>query len=115
VGLQLKEDFFVSKISIAILLLLVHLNAYAYPIHQLTGAVEQVIDRTIFLNNEKFRPSGYASSLPGWVIQGSEVTISYSCNELGDCYYIDIAEANGDLPLMDKINQELLDFERVFP
>lgn len=104
-----------SKYFIVIALLLMHFHAYAYPIHQLSGTVEQVIDRTIIINDEKFRPSGYASSLPNWVMQGAELTISYSCNELGDCYYIDVVETNGSLPIMDKINQELLDFERVFP
>lgn len=91
------------------------IHAYAYPIHQLSGTVEQVIDRTIIINDEKFRASGYASSLPPWIIPGSEVTISYSCNELGECYYIDIVETDGELPLKEKINQDLLDYGRVFP
>lgn len=103
------------KLLTIIALLLMHFHAYAYPIHQISGTVEQIVDRTIIIKNEKFRPSGYASSLPKWVTKGSEVTISLSCNELGECYYIDIVEVNGDLPLMDKINQDLLEFERIFP
>lgn len=104
-----------KKILFAILIFFIHLNAYAYPIRLIEGQVSQIIDRTIVINEAKFRPSGYAAALPKWLIEGSDVTISYSCNELGDCYYIDVVQPNEPLTIMDKINQELLDFERVFP
>ncbi|SFL97799.1 hypothetical protein SAMN05421830_110133 [Desulfomicrobium norvegicum] len=104
-----------SKILIIILVLLIHIHAYAFPVLQQSGTVERVFDRSIIIKNTKFSPSGYASSLPNWIIHGSEVTISYSCDELGDCYYIDIVKPNEELPLMEKINQDLLDFERIFP
>jgi len=104
-----------SKILFAILALSIYLNAYAYPIRQMDGKVSQIIDRTIVMHEEEFRPSGYASALPKWLHEGLDVTISYSCNELGECYYIDVVQPNGSLTIMDKINQDLLDFERIFP
>lgn len=103
------------KIFIPLMVLLVHINAYAYPLRQLDGNVEKVIDRTIFIDNEKFRPSSYAATLPKWVSEGTIIKMSYACDELGDCYYIDIVAPGEPLPVMDKINKELLSFERVFP
>jgi hypothetical protein len=104
-----------SKLALTTLLFLICFNAYAYPVTPVSGTVEKIIDRSIYINNEKFIPSGYAPFLPKWVTLGAEVTISFSCNELGDCYYIDVVESNSSLPLMDKINQELLELKRVFP
>ncbi len=103
------------KIFIPLMVLLIHINAHAYPLRQLDGTVEKVIDRTIIIDNEKFRPSGYASTLPKWISEGTLVNMSYACDELGDCYYIDIVAPGEPLPIMDKINKELLSFERVFP
>jgi hypothetical protein len=103
------------KIFIPIIALLLYINAYAYPLRQMDGTVEKITNRTLTINAEKFRPSGYASSIPKWVTEGSTVKISYACDELGDCYYIDIVEPDGSLTIMDKINKELLSFERVFP
>jgi predicted GTPase len=115
VGLQLKEVSTMLRIFISAIIILIHVNAYAYPIRQIDGTVEKIIDRTIIINEEKFRPSGYASALPQWVVEGSVIKMSYACNELGECYYIDIVETDGKLSIMNKINQELLNFERVFP
>ncbi len=103
------------KILVPIVLLLLCVNAHAYPIRQMDGTVEKVTDRTMTINDEKFRPSGYASAIPKWVTEGTAVTISYACDELGDCYYIDIVTPGDSLSIMEKINKELLSFERVFP
>lgn len=98
-----------------ILFLLATICCFAYPIAQFSGTVARIVDRSIIINDYTFRPSGYAPFLPDWVKQGSEVTISYSCNELGECFYIDIVQVDDDLPIKEKINQNLLDFRRVFP
>ncbi len=103
------------KIPISLIFFLISFTVHAYPLRQIDGTVDKIIDRSLIINEEKFRPSGYASSLPEWITEGSVVKISYACDELGECYYIDIVEPDGSLSIMEKINKELLSFERVFP
>lgn len=94
---------------------LIYSVTYAYPIYQTTGTVESVYVTKLVIDGVTFHPSGYTPLPPKWVTKDKIVSISYACNELGDCFYIDVVEPNGTMPIMDKINQELLDFEKVYP
>jgi hypothetical protein len=80
----------------------------------INGTVEKVTDRSIVINGSRYQPSGYATLLPNWVKPGTLATISYACDELGDCFYIDVVSLNGTTPIGDKINSNLLEFKNIF-
>ena len=103
-----------TKIILTILLMACSF-VHAYPIFQITGTVEAVYVSQVVIDGVTFQASGLTPLPPKWVKKGSEVSISYACNELGECFYIDIVEPNATMPIMDKINQELLNFEKVYP
>ena len=103
-----------TKILLIILLMTCSF-AHAYPIFQMTGTVEGIYVSQIVIDGVTFQASGFTPLPPKWVKKDLEVSISYACNELGDCFYIDIVKPNATMPIMDKINQELLSFEKVYP
>lgn len=87
----------------------------AREVGRLDCTIDKVIDRTLLIEGTHFRPSGYATLLPAWLKEGSQATISFACDELGDCYYVDIAPINGTTPIGDKINANILEYKHIFP
>lgn len=102
------------KLFLISILILLSTAATAREVGKLEGTVEKIIDRTLVLDGNQFRPSGYATLLPEWVKPGASVTISYACDELGDCYYIDVVPLNGTTTIAEKINSNMLEYRNIF-
>ena len=104
-----------KTLLLSILTLFFATTSYCYPIQKADCKIDQIIDRTLIIEGKKVYPSGYTPILPKWIQPGSAVSISYTCTETGDCYYIDIEPQNSTLPIMDKLNKGLLDRANIFP
>lgn len=103
------------KILSVFALILLSTPLLALEVGLLSGNVENVIDRTLTIEGQTLRSSGYAPTVPDWIKPGASATVSYACDELGDCFYIDIVPLNESTPIRDKINAELLEYRRIFP
>lgn len=90
-------------------------NVISFPTHSLIGTVEARYDRALVIGGQKFSPGGSYHLLPDWVQPGVDVQLLYICDELADCYYIDVVREGEEFPLMPKIESGAMTADDVFP